>query len=146
MASIKLICISREKSGETIVLNQANIIAQQGIDGDRYCGQNTPQERQITLIESEVIDDINRSTGASIAYEAVRRNLVTQGIRLNLLLGSEFSVGGIRLRAHELCEPCGPLQKRLKVTDLVKRLTHKGGLCCEVLDSGVLKVGDEISI
>ncbi|MBO67539.1 MAG: sulfurase [Acidiferrobacteraceae bacterium] len=144
MASIKLICVAQEKSGQTITVDQARILAQQGIDSDRYCSLDTPRERQITLIESEVIDDVNRLTGASLTYEMFRRNLVTQNIRLNNLLGSEFSVGKIRLRAHELCEPCGSLQNRLQLDGLVKQLTHRGGLCCEILDNGVLHVGDEI--
>tara|TARA_Y100001934_G_C12242251_1_gene720917 strand:+ start:630 stop:1070 length:441 start_codon:yes stop_codon:yes gene_type:complete len=145
MPSIKLICIALEKSGKSIIVNEANILAQQGIDGDRYCNLNTSREKQITLIESEVIDDVNRLTGANFGYETFRRNLVTQDIRLNDLLGLEFSVGNIRLRCHTLCEPCGSLQNRLQLAGLVKQLTHRGGLCCEILDSGMLHVGDNIS-
>ena len=75
-----------------------------------------------------------------------RRNLVTEGVQLNNLVGETFYVGEIRLRGHELCEPCRYLQDRLKVTDLVKRLTHKGGLCCEVLTGGTIRSGDKFRI
>ena len=98
------------------------------------------------LIESEVIDQFNQETGSNIAYPVFRRNLVTEGVQLNSLVDKTFYVGEVTLRGTELCEPCLYLQEKLKVTDLVKRLTHKGGLCCEVLSSGTIRLGDNLSI
>ena len=146
MASVKLICISPVAGGETIAIDAVTTIAGRGIEGDRYCALDTEPSRQITLIECEVIDQFNQETASEFSYEMFRRNLVTEGVQLNNLVGETFYVGEAWFRGHELCEPCRYLQDRLKVTDLVKRLTHKGGLCCEVLTGGTIRSGDNLRI
>ena len=146
MASLKLICTSPIAGGETVAVDVATTITGQGIEGDRYCEQNADPSRQLTLIESEVIDQFNHETGSKIPYAMFRRNLVTEGIQLNDLVGETFYVGEVKLRGHELCEPCFYLQERLKVADLVKLLTHKGGLCCEILTNGTIRSGDNLRI
>ena len=146
MASVKLICTSPVAGGETIAIDAVTTIAGRGIEGDRYCALDSESSRQITLIECEVIDQFNQETESEFSYEMFRRNLVTEGAQLNNLVGETFYVGEVWLRGHELCEPCRYLQERLKVTDLVKRLTHKGGLCCEILTSGTIQSGDNLRI
>ena len=146
MASVKLICTSPVAGGETIAVDAVTTITGQGIEGDRYCTLDTEPSRQITLIECEVIDQFNQETGSEFPYAMFRRNLVTEGIHLNNLVGQTFYVGKVRLHGHELCEPCLYLQDRLKVTGLVKRLTHKGGICCEILTTGTIRLGDNLRI
>ena len=146
MATVKLICISPVAGGETIAIDAVTTIGGRGIEGDRFCALDTEPSRQITLIECEVIDQFNQETASEFSYEMFRRNLVTEGVQLNYLVGETFYVGEVRLRGHELCEPCRYLQDKLKVTDLVKRLTHKGGLCCEVLTGGTIRSGDNLRI
>jgi MOSC domain-containing protein YiiM len=146
MACVKLICTSPAAGGESVSVDSVQAISGQGIKGDRYCGQDADPARQLTLIESEVIDQFNQETGSEILYTAFRRNLVTEDVQLNNLVGKTFYVGEVWLRGHELCEPCRYLQERLKITDLVKRLVHKGGLCCEILTSGTIRSGDNLHI
>ena len=146
MTSVKLICTSPVAGGETIAIDAVTTIAGRGIEGDRYCALDTEPSQQITLIECEVIDQFNQETGSEFSYEMFRRNLVTEGVQLNNLVGETFYVGEVWLRGHELCEPCRYLQERLKVTDLVKRLTRKGGLRCEILTSGTIRSGDNLRI
>ena len=146
MASVKLICTSLVAGGASVSVDSVQAIPGQGIKGDRYCGQDTDPARQLTLVESEVIDQFNQETASEFSYEMFRRNLVTEGVQLNNLVGETFYVGEVWFRGHELCEPCRYLQDRLKVTDLVKRLTHKGGLCCEILTSGTIRSGDNLRI
>ena len=50
------------------------------------------------------------------------------------------------MKAHRLCHPCKYLQDLLNQKDLVKKLLDRGGLRCEILTSGVVKVGDTIKI
>ena len=146
MASVKLICTSPVAGGETIAIDAVTTIAGRGIEGDRYCALDTEPSRQITLIECEVIDQFNQETASEFSYEMFRRNLVTEGVQLNNLVGETFYVGEVWFRGYELCEPWRYLQDKLKVTDLVKRLTHKGGLCCEILTSGTIRSGDNLHI
>ena len=68
----------------------------------------------------------------------------TENIKLNALVGKEFFVGNIKLKAHDLCRPCKYLQDRLKQKNFVKEFLYKGGLCCEILTTGKIYVGDII--
>lgn len=51
-------------------------------------------DREVTLIESEEIERFNRETGLALADGALRRNVVTLGIRLNGLV----QAAGLRAR------------------------------------------------
>ena len=146
MAVVKLICTSPVAGGESVSVEAVKAISGRGIEGDRYYGQDTHPARQLTLIECEVIDQFNNETGSEFPHTVFRRNLITEGVKLNNLVGKTFYVGEVKLCGKELCEPCLYLQEKLKVSDLVKRLTHKGGLCCEILTSGTIRAGDKLSI
>ena len=120
-----------------------------GLEGDRYFGPRTkrppgptrlaPERREVTLIEQEAID-------AVLALEpgAARRNLVTRGVALNDLVGVDFTIGTVRLRGHELCHPCTRLAKFSSKAVMVA-LRGRGGLRAEILDEGVLHVGDPLA-
>ena len=65
--------------------------------------------------------------------------------KLNDLVGKEFFVGNVKLKGHDLCQPCKGLQDNLNQTNLVKKLLNKGGLRCEILTDGKILVGDKIN-
>ena len=79
-----------------------------------------------------------------IPYKNFRRNIVTEGIRLNKLVNKEIVIGSVKIKVHDLCEPCKYLQDLLGQKDLVKNLVHKGGIRCEILTSGKISIGDII--
>ena len=115
-----------------------------GLEGDRYCAFGASAETQLTLIQIEAVDEFNEAFGTDLPATAFRRNVITEGVDLNALEGRIFTVGQVQLRGVELCEPCAYLQNLLDIPGLVKQLTHKGGLRCEILGGGVIRSGDEI--
>ena len=121
-----------------------------GLEGDRYAAKkgsfsakDTPS-RQITLIEAEAVEALERELGLKLTPGETRRNLITRGIALNHLVGRDFSVGGARLRGHELCEPCGDLARMTGKPQILPGLIHRGGLRAEILEGGLIRVGDLI--
>jgi MOSC domain-containing protein YiiM len=68
---------------------------------------------------------------------------VTRGVALNHLVGREFQVGEAILRGLRLCEPCAHLE-RLTHSDVIRGLTHRGGLRAQILIGGAIKVGDRV--
>ncbi len=132
------VCISPTEGGPIKAVTEAVAIAGEGLRGDRYCATGAPSKTQLTLIESEVIDALNGELAKPLPVTAFRRNLVTEGVFLNSLVGVTFGVGEVQVQGIELCEPCAYLQDLLDVPDLVKRLTHKGGLRCEILEGGLI--------
>ena len=127
-------------------VNNVEVVAGKGIKGDRNYHDYNEARKQITLIESESIDYYNQKFNTNFSYLDLRRNLVTKDIRLNDLIGKKLSIGQIAIRVHDLCRPCNYLQEILGKDNIIKEFLRRGGLRCEILISGNIKVGDEIKI
>jgi MOSC domain-containing protein YiiM len=144
MAKVNAIAISKNSKERMISVNKVKIIAGKGIIDDRYFKENNHKKSQITLIEIENINYYNEKFGTTIQPSDFRRNIITEGIELNELVGSEFFIGNIKIKAHDLCRPCKSLEDCLKQKDLVKTMLRKSGIRCEILTSGKIFVGNEI--
>ena len=129
---------------------EVKAVAGRGLEGDRYFDgkghwSKTPGvSRQVTLIEIETIEALERDQNIAVAPGAARRNVVTRGVPLNHLVGREFTIGGVRIRGIRLCEPCDHLQ-RTTGKQLIKGLRHRGGLRAQILTQGTIRVGDTIN-
>jgi MOSC domain-containing protein YiiM len=119
-----------------------------GLEGDRYW-QSEPRkrgpDREVTLIEAEALEALARDEGVAIDPSESRRNLVTRGVALNHLIGREFRVGDARMKGLRLCEPCSHLEKMTR-EGVRLGLLHRGGLRAQVLDEGVVRVGDAVVV
>lgn len=127
----------------------AEALAGGGLAGDRYAvpkhGEAVKPLNQLTLIESEALEAATRDYQLTLDPAQTRRNLLTAGVPLNHLVGREFTVGEVRLRGIELCEPCGHLEK-LTLPGVQKAFKHRGGLRAEIVAGGNLRVGDAIQV
>ena len=152
--SVVAISIAKTASEPMVSVEQAKAVAGRGLEGDRYfLRQGTFTDnpnttgRQVTLIESEAVDALERDYGVKIEPAAARRNIVTRGVPLNHLVGKEFSVGGVRLRGVRLDEPCNHMASLVDETNKDKirlGLMHRGGLRADILNDGTIRVGDTI--
>jgi MOSC domain-containing protein YiiM len=129
-------------------LDKVVLIPGVGLEGDRYAlKQGTffkPEpDFELTLIEAEAIEALQREYAVALAAGDARRNIVTRNVPLNHLVGREFFVGEVRLRGIRLCEPCDHLQ-RVTGKQLIKGLRHRGGLRAQILTQGTIRVGDTI--
>src|SRR6266498_3253527 len=73
-----------------------------GLEGDRYfsgAGTFSPQhqnpDREITFIEQEKIEAFARESDLPFTSMHARRNIVTEGVSLNDLVGREVYVGEV---------------------------------------------------
>ena len=146
MYSVVNICITSESGKKMESINSIKVIANKGIVNDRYFKENNDKNNQITLIESENVEYYNKISGTNLIPTDFRRNVITKGISLNKLVGKEILIGEVRLKIHDLCEPCRYLQELLGEKNLVKKLLNRGGLRCELLTNGNINVNDPIKI
>jgi MOSC domain-containing protein YiiM len=131
-------------------LDSVRAISGKGLDGDRYFdaqgsffkNEHARPDREITLIEQEALEALERDYSVELGPQESRRNIVTTGVSLNHLVGREFMVGNARLRGIRLCEPCGHLERM--TGRKLKGLVHRGGLRAQILESGEIKVGDPV--
>ena len=144
MGKVVEIGIANIKGNQIQKVNKVEALKGKGLQNDRKFSENNQKERQVTLIEIENINHFNNISNTNIHPVDFRRNIITQNVRLNELVGKEFFVGNIKLKGHDLCRPCKYLQDKLKQNNFVKDFLHTGGLRCEILTSGKINVGDII--
>ena len=84
-----------------------------GIIGDRHYDEFNDPYCQLSLIESENIDDYNIKHSLNIPYIDFRRNIITKGIKLNNLVGKKLQIGEVKVEVIDLCRPCKHLSEIL---------------------------------
>ena len=146
MAAVFKIGITKNKNQKIEEANEISLVAGKGIIGDRYFHEQNEDRNQLTLIECENIDYYNEKFNLKIPYIDFRRNIVTEGIKLNDLVGKKLTIGKIEIIGIDLCRPCKPLQEKLGQDNVIKEFLRKGGLRCKILNSTNIKLGDEIKV
>ena len=148
ISKVLKIGISKKKGEKINETSEIEVLSGKGIIGDRYFHENNDLRKQLTLIESENIDYYNNKYKTKIPYIDFRRNIVTEGIELNSLIEKEkeIEIGTIKILPYQLCKPCLHLEQMLNAKNILKEFPRKGGLRCEVLVSGKVKIGDKIII
>lgn len=150
------IFIAPEAEAEMREQSEIEAIAGSGLRGDRYFSEietgtyidwETDEERpagkDLTLIEQETIDALERESDIELGLGEHRRNIVTRDVALNHLVGKRFRVGDVVCRGDRLCEPCNYLQD-ITGKEVLSALTHRGGLRADILDSGVIRSDDTV--
>lgn len=133
-------------------IDSARAAPGRGLEGDRYFSHtgtysDTPGTgRDLTLIESEQIAGIEREYDIKIEPGESRRNITTFGISLNELVDREFRIGEVTVRGTRLCEPCAYVAGLIGHPDVLKALVHRGGLRCDIVTEGTIRVGDTIRV
>jgi MOSC domain-containing protein YiiM len=146
----RLVAIYTAPSGGEPMASQREqrAIAGEGLEGDRYATKTGEYSarggrgREVTLIAREAIAAANAS-GVTIGEDETRRNLVTEGVALDALIGRTFAVGDVVLIGVRDCPPCAYLEA-LTRPGVKDALQGGGGLRADVVRAGTLRVGDEI--
>jgi MOSC domain-containing protein YiiM len=130
----------------------ATLIAGVGIEGDRYAkGIDTgtysaqPDVREVTLIEVETLEALERDHQIRLDPQEHRRNLTTRDVPLNHLVGRQFHVGDVVLEGGRLNYPCRYIDMITKKT-ICDLLEHRSGLNCRIVSGGVIRPGDLIRL
>ena len=146
MGKIEAINISHISEADTVYVNQAFLEKNKGIVNDRYYNNYKSSMEQVTLIDKEEIDLFNYNIKNNIDYKDFRRNIIVSGVNLIQNLNKTILINDVKLKIHEICQPCKYLQDKLKIPELVKLLVNKSGVRAEILTSGFIKVNDKIKI
>ncbi|MDH3602359.1 MAG: MOSC domain-containing protein [Candidatus Tectomicrobia bacterium] len=151
MGTVEHIHIASEAAKPMVALAEAEMIMGKGIEGDRYANKigyysdHPAPGRHVTIIEIEVLEEIAQSLGIAFLPHESRRNLTTRGIRLNPLVGKNVQIGSVVLDVIRFCDPCAYLQTMLG-KPVLKSLTDRAGLRCDVITGGTIRVGDLITV
>ena len=146
MSEVFKIGITKSNDQSIKEVKQISLLAGKGILGDLHFYEYNDARKQLTLIESENIDYYNKNFNLNIPYLSFRRNIVTKGIQLNDLVGKKLLISKVELKAIDLCRPCKNLQEILRQNNIIKEFLRKGGLRCQILNNGIINVGDLIKV
>ncbi|WP_300494765.1 MOSC domain-containing protein [uncultured Methylophaga sp.] len=146
---IKAIFTASENLGGQRQVPAIDLVAGKGIKGDRNFDRSQWPGQNITFIELEEINAFNQRFSQQISLSDTRRNVITEGVRLNDLVGQIFRIGDVSFKGVELCEPCNTLgsllaNESLSKKAIVKAFTHKAGLRADILSDGQISVGMQI--
>ena len=137
-------------------IDEAKAVAGRGLEGDRYfLGKGYYSKspiaggRDITLIAVETVEALSRDlqkgapdpAGIRLTAADTRRNIATSGVPLADLVDRDFSVGRVLLRGTRFCEPCRYLEE-MTYPGVFAGLLRRGGLRAQILNEGVIRVGD----
>lgn len=139
------ICISPAAGEPMQHVQEVQAIAGQGLEGDRYCkgegsyNKGAQGKRQVTLINGMFVAQ------TPFLFNETRRNIIIDGVELMWLIGREFQIGVAKFRGVKYCDPCEVPSQLLGVrTSFKKTFFDRGGLIAEVIEGGLIKVGDAI--
>lgn len=138
--------ICPKKSAPMQPQGSARLVAGRGIEGDRYfletgtySGIPGP-DRQVTLIEAEMLERVAEDCGEAIHVDEHRRNLTVSGVPLQHLVGRQFAVGDALLEGVRINQPCKYLNLMLK-RDVYMPLWNRSGLNARIVRGGTVAPG-----
>ena len=146
MSKIIKIGITELSNKEIVAVNEIDLVAGKGVIGDRHFRDYNDPYNQLSIIESESIDEYNKKYNLNIPYLDFRRNIVTRGIKLNELIDKKILIREVRLDVIDLCRPCHHLSEKLNKDNIIKEFLRKGGIRCEILNDGKISISDQIKI
>jgi MOSC domain-containing protein YiiM len=131
-------------------VEQVEAVEGAGLRGDRYAKRSGywsgVDECEVTLIEGEDLDEIVSVAGLRVLDGEHRRNLVTRGVQLEELYGRRFKVGEAVLEFDRPRPPCTYIQGLTGQPGMTRALGRRGGICARVVQGGVIKVSDSITL
>ena len=119
------------------LVDEAHIRAGLGLVGDRYFGKPAHRLASVTVMAEESL-----VLGADLTQ--TRRNVLLRGVDIDALVGCDLTLdcgdGPVVLRVHRAANPCAWMDVTIG-PGAMAALRGKGGVRCEPLTDGVLRVG-----
>ena len=135
------IWVKRVRRGTMDRVDAARLEAGRGISGNA----NQGGRRQVTLIEEEVWARRTAGLGVSVDPSARRANLMVRGVPLTDTRDRTLRIGGCRIRIRGETRPCNLLDEAAPGLREALLDDWGGGAFGEVLEDGVIRVGDRVS-
>lgn len=132
------------KSRQTVLLVEGR-----GVEGDRYFNKTGYYSdlidlgRELTLIEDEALDQIERDYHIRLERAEHRRNITTKNVPLSHLVGKRVRIGCAIIEGTRISTPCRHIEQ-ITGKPVFTAMLHRCGLNARVVRTGVVSVNDVI--
>ncbi|MFQ3325260.1 MAG: MOSC domain-containing protein YiiM [Pseudomonadales bacterium] len=144
MIKLQAIAVRAKPKAVMQELAEVNVSLSKGLSGD---ARGKPGKRQVSLLSSEQWGLACEEVGCKLPWTARRANILVSGMQFGPQhLGQIVCIGDLRMRIRDETEPCIRMERTQ--TGLLSALmpAWRGGVLCEVLSPGDIKIGDEVTI
>ncbi|MCB1054542.1 MAG: MOSC domain-containing protein [Acidobacteria bacterium] len=119
----------------------ASLVAGEGIVGDANRGRS---QRQVTLIEAELWQQLAEELGPAVDPVMRRANLLVRGLSLADSRLRTLAIGPCRLRVMGETRPCRLMEETLPGLQAALDPAWRGGVYAVVLTGGTIQLGDPV--
>jgi MOSC domain-containing protein YiiM len=139
-AHIVAIYLKRAHRGPMDPVTEATLVAGKGLEGN----VDRSRRRQVTLLELENWQRSTAEAGSGADPSRRRANIVVSGISLAHTRGRILRIGDARLAVGGELTPCERMDEVRQGLKAALRPDWRAGIFAQVLDGGVIRVGDPI--
>jgi MOSC domain-containing protein YiiM len=139
---IESIAVSRKKGTRKTRIEETELIADHGLEGDAHAG---PWHRQVSFLSSESIQNA-REKGLDVTFGDFAENIATSGIDWQKVpIGTKLRVGdAARVEITQIGKEC---HNRCAIYYMAGDcIMPREGIFAKVLEGGRIKCGDAITI
>ncbi|MCP4230367.1 MAG: MOSC domain-containing protein, partial [bacterium] len=143
MGRVEAICISKSKGEKKTQFDEAEFIAEYGINNDVHAGD---WHRQVSILPAEEITAMNKRANADIAFGDFAENLVISGLDCaSLGLGTTIKLGdNAILKITQIGKDCYTPCEIQRITG--ECIVPTVGLFARVETGGIVRTGDTVQI
>lgn len=119
------------------------------INGEAGCAGDSrgkPGDRQVTVMAREDWEAACGELARELPWTTRRANLLVEGLPLRETTGLQLTIGNVVLEITGETDPCGRMDELAPGLCGALQPNWRGGVCCRVLQAGVVSVGDQVEI
>ncbi len=140
-----LLAIQRaaQKRGALEEVAHVAVSAATGIEGD---ARGIIKDRQVTVLFRAGWQAACRELGVDLPWTLRRANLYVDGMDAPQEWGARLRIGSVLLMVTQKTKPCGIMEKQHAGLRAALAPDWRGGVCCKVLEGGVISTGDKVGL
>ena len=144
MITLKSIAIKTTTRAPMQEQDSAEITIDKGITGDF---RGSAKDRQVTILSESAWQKACNTIGSDLAWTTRRANLLVNGVEFSAGdVGKTVRIGEVSLKIMQETKPCSLMDQQHQGLTSALTPEWRGGVCCDVLTAGSIRVGDRIEI